>query len=145
MEDREQQHPVERLELAARRILAAEGDTAILFGSEKSGLSNEDMAYCQQLIRIPTEAAHTSMNLGQAVAVTLWELARNPDPGLAPAAQLDLITARLLEILAESGYQRSPAVDLKIRRLIRRMRLNQDDGQYWLGMLRQIAWKIGKQ
>lgn len=144
MEDREQRQPVERLEMAARRLLDVEGDIALLFGSEKSGLTNEDMAYCQQLIRIPTRDEHTSMNLGQAVAVTLWELVRNPDPGLAPAAQLDLITTRLIEILEESGYLHSPAVDLKIRRLIRRMQLSADDGQFWLGMLRQIAWRLGR-
>src|SRR5271163_4175225 len=42
---------------------------ALLFGSEKTGLSNEDLSHCHWLLRIPTRAEHRSMNLGQAVAV----------------------------------------------------------------------------
>src|SRR5271168_2492638 len=51
---------------------------ALLFGSEKTGLSNEDLSHCHWLLRIPTRLEHRSMNLGQAVAVCLYELARNP-------------------------------------------------------------------
>ena len=50
---------------------------ALLFGSEKFGLGNEDMAHCHWLMRIPTRDEHASMNLGQAVAVCLYELARS--------------------------------------------------------------------
>ncbi len=52
------------------------GGTAILFGSEKTGLSNEQLSYCHVLVRIPTIAGCPSMNLGQAVAVCCYELAR---------------------------------------------------------------------
>jgi TrmH family RNA methyltransferase len=76
---RELQHPVKRLEQAApliRKRLAA-SRVALLFGSEKRGLSNEDLSHCHWLLRIPTREEHRSMNLGQAVAVCLYELARN--------------------------------------------------------------------
>jgi TrmH family RNA methyltransferase len=49
---------------------------ALLFGSEKWGLSNESLSYCHWLLRIPTREEHRSMNLGQAVAVCLYELGR---------------------------------------------------------------------
>ena len=49
---------------------------ALLFGSEKRGLSNEDISYCHWLLQIPTREEHRSMNLGQAAAVCLYELAR---------------------------------------------------------------------
>ena len=68
---------------AARAALAADagrGKTnrvALLFGSEKTGLSNEDLSHCHWLLRIPTRAEHRSMNLGQAVAVCLYELIRD--------------------------------------------------------------------
>ena len=49
---------------------------ALLFGSEKWGLSNESLSHCHWLVRIPTREEHRSMNLGQAVAVCLYELGR---------------------------------------------------------------------
>src|SRR6266481_1499885 len=68
---RQLQHPVRRLEQAApliRKRLAT-SPVALLFGSEKRGLSNEDLSHCHWLLRIPTREEHRSMNLGQAVAV----------------------------------------------------------------------------
>ena len=62
-------------------------NVALLFGSEKRGLSNESLSYCHWLLRIPTREEHRSMNLGQAVAVCLYELGG----ALAPKA---LSTAR---------------------------------------------------
>jgi TrmH family RNA methyltransferase len=52
------------------------GRSALLFGSEKRGLSNHDLSYCHWLIRIPTVASNPSMNLGQAVSLCLYELAK---------------------------------------------------------------------
>ena len=49
----------------------------MLFGSEKTGLSNDDFSHCHWLLRIPTSAQNISMNLGQAVAVCLYEIARS--------------------------------------------------------------------
>jgi TrmH family RNA methyltransferase len=53
------------------------GRAALLFGSEKTGLSNEQFSFCHALLRIRTVARCPSMNLGQAVAVCCYELARN--------------------------------------------------------------------
>ncbi len=75
---RDLQHAVRRPEFAARLIrkrLAA-GKVALLFGSEKSGLSNDNLSHCHWLIRIPTQDQNISMNLGQAAAVCLYELIR---------------------------------------------------------------------
>src|SRR5271166_982287 len=74
---RELQHPLRRLEYGTRLIrkqLASRGRVALLFGSEKVGLSNHDLSHCHWLVRIPTREEHISMNLGQAVAVCLYEL-----------------------------------------------------------------------
>ncbi len=66
---REMQHEFRRLEAGARTIRSRmkTGSVALLFGSEKVGLSNEDFSHCHWLMRIPTREAHASMNLGQAV------------------------------------------------------------------------------
>src|SRR5579883_3068736 len=73
---RELQHPLHRLEVGARQMKPqlAQTNVALLFGSEKCGLGNEDMSHCHFLMRIPTRAEHESMNLGQAVAICLYEL-----------------------------------------------------------------------
>jgi TrmH family RNA methyltransferase len=56
----------------------ARGMVAIVFGSEKRGLSNDDLSYCHWTMHIPTAEDHVSMNLGQAVAVSLYEIMRTP-------------------------------------------------------------------
>src|SRR5271163_1677753 len=75
---RDLQHPLFRLEAGARTIKQQlkTGAVALLFGSERYGLSNEELSHCHWLMRIPTREAHGSMNLGQAVAVCLYELVR---------------------------------------------------------------------
>jgi tRNA/rRNA methyltransferase len=92
------------------------------------------------------------MNLGQAVAVCLYELVRGAaDAGQASgqtqasAGELERITQVLLEALCISGYVQSPgeaAALEKIRRLLRRLNLETADAEVWLGMMRQILWKI---
>src|SRR5256886_6700041 len=74
---RQLQHSARRLDQAASLLSKqlAGGRVALLFGSEKRGLSNEDLSHCHWLLRIPTREEHRSMNLGQAVAVCLYELA----------------------------------------------------------------------
>jgi TrmH family RNA methyltransferase len=158
---RQLQHPVRRLDQAAHllRKHLASGRVALLFGSEKRGLSNEDLSHCHWLLRIPTREEHRSMNLGQAVSVCLYELARNPRAPLKPekhsaatAADLERLTSLLLDALRSSGYlksntvgsqkRRSPApTDEKIRRLVRRLHLSASDAELTLGILRQILWK----
>ena len=66
---RELQHPLRRLEYGARlmRKRMQSSRVALLFGSEKYGLSRRDLSHCHWLMRIPTRDEHISMNLGQAV------------------------------------------------------------------------------
>lgn len=144
---RELQHPLRTLEYGGRilRNHLAGGPAALLFGSEKFGLSNDDLSHCHWLLRIGTEG---SMNLGQAVAVCLYELTRKPPvskPGARKAARmedLERLTTMLTEVLARSGYVHSASTEGKIRRLVRRLNLPAHDAEVWLGMLRQIQWKL---
>ena len=152
---RELHHRLWRLPYAARLIRRrlASSPVALLFGSEKFGLSNEDLSHCHWLLRIPTCAEHESMNLGQAVAVCLYELARTPEEALRPerklraaAGDLERITALLVELLQASGYvnPRTAASTLvKLRRLVRRLELSARDAEICLGILRQLRWKLG--
>jgi len=151
---RDLQHSLRRLEPGARAIRKhlASSPVALLFGSEKVGLSNEDLSHCHWLLNIPTSEKNISLNLGQAVAVCLYELIRDQKTvrqsekvSLASSAELERITTLLLEVLRASGYidlRRVADVDERIRRLVRRLKLPARDGDLWLGMLRQILWKI---
>jgi tRNA/rRNA methyltransferase len=77
--DRNLQHRIKRLEPGARLIRKQlqSSNVALLFGSERIGLRNQDLSHCHWLVRIPTSEENISMNLGQAVAVCLYELVRN--------------------------------------------------------------------
>ncbi len=156
---RELQHPLRRLEEGARLIRkhVQSGRAALLFGSEKFGLSNDALSHCHWLMRIPTVEQNISMNLGQAVAVSLYDIVRslrNPAAAaraekdeLAKAVELERITTILLEAMRASGYldrRRITDVEARMRRMVRRLKLPARDTEVWLGILRQILWKLGK-
>src|SRR6266705_3333265 len=158
---RDPQHIVRDLRQGGRMIRKRLGRdrVALLFGSEKRGLSNDDLSHCHWLLRVPTREEHRSMNLGQAVAVCIYELAResqaSPKPEKhvpATAADLERLTTLLLDALRSSGYLKSNPSGLqkrrsaapteeKIRRLVRRLHLSTADADLTLGILRQILWK----
>ena len=160
--DRDLQHRLLSLEPAAQTIKRhlKSGPVAILFGSERYGLSNEELSHCHWLMRIPTREEHGSMNLGQAVAVCLYELIRGrkvpaksaptkkdakEEKTIATSKQVERLTQILLDVLSTSGYVQphSVSAEEKLRRLVRRMQLNTNDVEVLVGMMRQIAWKVG--
>jgi tRNA/rRNA methyltransferase len=160
--------PTHRDQAAMDEVSQASGSdaqrVALLFGSEKTGLSNEELSHCNWLLTIPmqqhADVRHASMNLGQAVAVCLYELARKPaangnaagngasiqSPTPADAATLERLTALLTEVLEKTGYPRrhpgqsDPAT---MRRLLLRMGVDAEDAVVWQGILRQVLWKLG--
>jgi TrmH family RNA methyltransferase len=153
--DRDLKNPVQQLgeESAGsiRNHLPTER-VALLFGSEKIGLTNQDFTYCHWLMTIPTREMNISMNLGQAVAVCLYELARQAEPLREPekkspakVGELEQITTGLYEALKVSGYVK-PGNDLvsekKVRRLMLRLGFQEMDAKVFLGMVRQIVWKL---
>ena len=169
--NRELHQPLKLLAKGAqliRKRLRAGGRVALLFGSEKRGLANDDLSHCHWLIHIPTRKEHVSMNLGQAVAVCLYELARGTyasrgrspekaaakrDQGkdaaieekLASAGELERITTILIDALRTSGYLGQKPVaakEEKVRRMVRRLDLSAKDAEVWLGMVRQLLWKM---
>lgn len=154
-------HPVRRLDEEGGRLIRDQltsGRVALLFGSEKIGLTTADFSHCHWLLHISAQEDHVSMNLGQAVAVCLYEIARDvahekpsskkpvEEIPRASAGEVELITSILLDALRVSGYVK-PGTEVimeeKARRLVRRMNLQPGEATVWLGMLRQIAWKLG--
>lgn len=153
--DRALRHSVRRLNdesASAIRTALRTGKVALLFGSEKIGLTNADFSHCHWLLTIPTAEQNISMNLGQAVAVCLFGLSRNEvdeavPPPIEPAAsgEIEKITQGLYESLKISGYVKpgNDAVsEKKVRRLLLQFNLQAMDAKVLLGMVRQIVWKL---
>jgi TrmH family RNA methyltransferase len=156
--ERKQEHPLYTLAegggLLRSTLISAR--VALLFGSEKTGLSNDALSHCHWLMTIPMHPSpglrHASMNLGQAAAVCLYELIRHTDAPplnelqpMATAEDLERVTELMEEVLASIGYaKRRPASAerTEVRRMVRRMKLNQSDARRWIGVLRQLLWKM---
>jgi TrmH family RNA methyltransferase len=148
------EHPLRQLNEVGTEIRAhlRSGRVALLFGSEKIGLTNDDFSHCHWLLTIPTQKDHLSMNLGQAVAVCLYELAREdgsqitpPAPERAAAGVNEQISQVLLEALDTSGYIQpgsEAACENKVRRMVLRLGLDPEDAKVFLGMVRQIVWRL---
>ena len=130
---------------------------ALLFGSEKTGLTNDQLSHATLLTTIPMyapeHARHLSMNLGQSVAVCLYELTRSgfeasveiPPLHEAPSTAQDreLLTQLLLDVLHATGYTRrfpANASEPLIRQLIQQLGTSHREAMTWMGILRQILW-----
>ncbi len=128
---------------------------ALLFGSEKTGLTNDQLSHCQILLTIPMFAPegerHLSMNIGQAVAVCLYELTRSgfessrelPVTKELPvvAESRERLTQLLLEAMAVTGYARrfpANAREHVVRQLAMQLGKSRDEAATWMGFLRQI-------
>ena len=160
--ERALQHPLHALPDAAETITKElarakqSGRVALLFGSEKTGLSNDELSHCHWLLTIPMQQhediRHPSMNLGQAVAVCLYELVRHRDApaktsaqAAAQAGEMERMNLLLAEVLEQTGYtKRHPAncEEAQIRRLVLRMNVTASDAPVWMGILRQVLWRL---
>jgi TrmH family RNA methyltransferase len=94
----------------SRELAAADYDLALVFGSEKHGLTNEDLSRCHRVMSIPTQPDCPSMNLGQAVAVCLYELTR----GAAQAA----VVPRPAETATAGATEAALQLSLDVLKLI---------------------------
>jgi len=131
---------------------------AILFGSEKTGLSNRDLGRCHAVLRIPTEEGVPSMNLGQAVAVCCYELRRclqgsrgKPQEASAQAGasfpmagatvgEVDRLVEAAERLLGERSKGRGRSDQL--RELALRCALRSRDVTLLLGVLRDLDWRM---
>jgi tRNA/rRNA methyltransferase len=134
---------VARLREAAKR-----GRVAVVFGGEKRGLSDAELAHCQEVVAIPTEPAQPSMNLAQAAAVLLYlgsreeqlpgEVSENPG---APLSTVHALEAVLREVMLKAGFLNPQAPDYVLRELSRslvRGRLAKREAEMWLSAFEHL-------
>lgn len=140
-----------------RKDLGQGGRVALVFGTEKHGLTREDLSHCHMLVEIPTDAGQPSMNLGQAVAVCLYELSTRAGvaevgAGSMPqraqpatAGKQELLAGLVEELMVASDYSPAgmrEANRLDLRLLLRRLALTDKDARRILGVLRRALWKL---
>lgn len=133
---------------------SAEGRIALLFGPERTGLTNEHVKHCQWLVTIPSNPAFESMNLSHAVAILAYELSsRQPQTTLgreiqsARLSQIESFYQTLQRNLTEIGFLKAPNIDrlmITLRNILSRALLEERDVQILRGILRQWNWYAEK-
>lgn len=129
---------------------------AVLFGGERNGLANEELAQCHALIRIPAAADYESLNLAQAVQIVCYEILmatlaatssprREPALEPAPARDLAALHAHLDAVLAQVGFMHegnAAQLGPRLQRLL--VRAVPDDGEVRIlrGLLAAIERRI---
>ncbi len=129
------------------------GHTAVLFGPEDFGLSNEDLRHCQGYIRIPT-AEYASLNLAQAVQLVAYEWfvtdaakGATTEREVAPREVLEGMYEHLLRTLHTVGYtdtQREEAAETLFRGLFDRAELSEREVAALRGLWRQVVWAASR-
>lgn len=138
-------------ELAAKLALRSSGEgVALIFGPERTGLTNDHLQHCQWLVTIPTEPDFQSMNLAHAVAIVAYEIYQRFHPMMAgrplEAARVEQVEAFAEELehcLAEIGFlspQNPQPVMASLRQMLARASLEVRDVSILRGILRQWRW-----
>lgn len=146
--------------------IARGGRAALVFGPEKRGLTRDDLSHCHRLVHIPTAPEQPSINLGQAVAVCLYELAARasdastsaapqPEPLASAVPTGEAVSSATLDLLAGVIYQAMQAAEYSppemrqanqhdMRLLLRRLALTERDARRTLGLFRRILWRLNR-
>jgi TrmH family RNA methyltransferase len=127
------------------------GNVALVFGSEKYGLMNVELARCHRLVTIPTSGTYASLNLAMAVQVIAYEvlLATRPGAPTQPPPEIPFATAREMELFYEHFERVLEVIDFRdrtggghlmarIRRLFNRARLDQNEINILRGFLTAV-------
>jgi TrmH family RNA methyltransferase len=131
----------------------AEGDIALVFGNERSGLSTEELALCSLAVHIPSSEAFPSLNLAQAVQLACWEIrrqSRGSRGGGYEAATREAVAsavARASVRLGELGFFRlNQGDELKefLRDLAERAALSTSELRYFEAFIHKMAGLAGK-
>ena len=125
---------------------------ALVFGSEKTGMTVADIGCCHVLAHIDTAPAAPSMNLGQAVAICAYELRRRPAAAPAPEdpaadwGHRDLLVRQMTPVLEHIGVfrpQHRASQMRRLRRMLLAWRVRPADIRLLLGVAREMKRVLG--
>lgn len=132
--------------------LPFEAGVGLVFGREDRGLSSDEVSRCSHAAAVTTTCSSGSLNLGQAVLLFLYELARQPqtaaaeEPGdLPPQSEMESMFAQMdsvLERIAFLNPSRPEAVLHRLRQIISRARPDREEVALLRGMWSQLTWSI---
>jgi TrmH family RNA methyltransferase len=140
---------------AAARIVGLPDSSraALLFGSERYGLANEDLQYCNVIVRIPANPEYCSLNLAMSVQLLAYEIfvaSEQPrshvqlESPLAPSADVERFYTHLLEVLTAIGFEdRTGHLMERLRRLFNRAQLDQNELNILRGILSAVQNRRG--
>lgn len=139
--------------MAELRTRIARGEkVAILFGPERTGLENEEVALADAVVSLPVASAYPSLNLGQAVVVLAYEWLAStqqqavPTDPAAPRAELHGLFGQLEEALDDVNFWRVPEKKEQMWRNLRagltRAQLTSNEIATWRGMIRALSQKV---
>lgn len=137
----------------ARQIIADGGRVGVMFGPERAGLTNEDVALAGKIISVPVNPSFGSLNLGQCVLLTAYEWRRaGDDPVLRPsgpederpatAIEMDKLVEKYTDALDAAHFfwpeDKAPGMKQTLRNLFSRLPLTDRDVRVMHGMLRAL-------
>ncbi len=142
--------------------LVGTGASALVFGPEDRGLSNEELSLCQRQIMIPAAPDYPSLNLAQAVGICGYELRLAalasdirfagsepprifPHPDTVPIEVMEGFYGHLRDLLLQIGYLHPHTADRKLskfRALFNRAGLTREEVALLRGILRQLGWSV---
>ena len=137
----------------AEKLKDMEGRTALVFGRENWGLSNEELAICDVLVNIPTSEEYPILNLSHAVAILLYELNRNTDKKTGPKVRMATGEEREClhnffdNMLEAEGYpeHRREKTSIMFKRIIGRAMLTKWEFHTLSGVFTRASNKIRKE
>lgn len=146
---------------AAERMVdeAVEREVALVFGSEKSGMTNEEIDRCHIHVHIPTSDEYSSLNLAQAVQVMVYELymaslavnkvelskTRKRKTPFASADELDGLYKHIESIMKQTGFYKADhprMMETRLRQLFNRAQLDKQDLNLLRGILASVDFKL---
>ncbi len=145
--------PIVTPEQAAREMRALPGQSAVLFGAERSGLETEEVAIAGKILTVPINPEFGSLNLAQAVILVAYEWSKGealvmptqgePEEPRATQEQLEGLIGQLDEALNNAGYyfppDRTPATKLTMRTILTKAGWSNREVQALRGMLRTMV------
>jgi TrmH family RNA methyltransferase len=147
---------------AARRVAEAANiqEVAVLFGRERTGLTNDELDRCQALVNIPANPEFSSLNLACAVQVITYEIRRAIETGavevpgntadllgepLASSAEVQRFYQHLDQVMVESGFldpNNPRLLTRRIRRLFNRVEMTSNEVNILRGILSAVTQPV---